>query len=440
MIEIISIFIQLITFLIIFSFPFNPVLLNKYFKLKKQNFKIIDSHALNIIFFIYVCLIFSFLNINLENFLRVYLVISLINLIFNYKKFYSNFKDSNKILFFIFLIILISVFFYIAQNLKLEWDGANHWLEKVLIFYNGNPIEDLKNVQIHPYYPHLGSYLWALFWKNSFLQLEYFGRFFYVYFYIVSIFLILEAFNVKNVFKKILIILFFVALTFEPYLFAGYQEYLIFSTLIIASKYISIIDFKSLKNVKLFFLILIILYLICWFKDEGTFYFIIFSFFLILFSKISPSSRLLLYSSVILLLITQYILQKHIIGIYDFPQYQKTTIDFIISDIYNYKILISKLSKIIFHILISFIKYPLWIVVFTSIFIGFIIKNRISLNEKYYYTCLIFNLIFIITIFFTFRAFDFTLKTSIDRLLFQTSGFYLILISTTINKLKIFKK
>ena len=188
MIEIFSIFLQLIIFLIIFSFPLTPKILNNSFNLNGYKFKIIDAHSLNIIFFLYLCLIVSFLNVNLELLFKSYLVVSIIYLFFSYKNFRFNLKKENVILFFFFIIILISIFFYIAQNLKLEWDGVNHWLEKVLIFFNSKHIEDLKNVTTHPYYPHLGSYIWALFWKNSYLGYEYFGRFFYVYLYITSIF------------------------------------------------------------------------------------------------------------------------------------------------------------------------------------------------------------------------------------------------------------
>ena len=87
--------------------------------------------------------------------------------------------------------------------------------------------------------------------------------------------LISENINFQNIFYKILIIVFFIIITFEPYLLAGYQEYLIFSTLIIAARYISFFNFNNARNYKFIFLILTILYLNCWFKDEGVVYFII---------------------------------------------------------------------------------------------------------------------------------------------------------------------
>jgi len=436
--EIFSIILQLIIFLIIFSFPFTPKILNNSFDTTSYKFKIIDAHSLNILFFLYICLILSFININLELLFNSYLILSIIYLIFSYKDFKISFKKENKTLFFFFIIILISIFFYIAQNLKLEWDGVNHWLEKVLIFFNGKQIEDLKNVNTHPHYPHLGSYVWALFWKNSYLGHEYLGRFFYVYLYITSIFLITDNLNLKNIFYKILLILFLIIITFEPYLLAGYQEYLIFSTLIIAARYISFFDFKNNRNYKFIFLILIILYLNCWFKDEGLIYFFIFSSLFILMINLNNHSKLMILSLIIILILIQYFLQKYIIGVYDFPQ--DISLKNLISDIINFKILIIKLSKIIFHIFVSFVKYPLWIVIFVPIIGKIFLKQKFNYNERYFLICLFFNLAFLIGIFFTFKNFDFMLTVSLDRLLFQTSGFYLIFILISLNNLNILKK
>ena len=74
------------------------------------------------------------------------------------------------------------------------------------------------------------------------------------------------------------------------------------------------------------------------------------------------------------------------------------------------------------------------------IIIKIFFKQKFNYNERYFLICLFFNLAFLIGIFFTFRSFDFMLKVSLDRLLFQTSGFYLVLILITLNNLNILKK
>ena len=86
MTEILGILIQLFIFLIIFTFPFKPEVLNNYLNLKRHKFDLIDSHALNIIFFLYVCLISSFLNIDIEILFKIYLIISVLYFFFLIKK------------------------------------------------------------------------------------------------------------------------------------------------------------------------------------------------------------------------------------------------------------------------------------------------------------------------------------------------------------------
>jgi len=337
----------------------------------------------------------------------------------------------------VFCLLIISIFFSISLNLKLEWDG-HHWIEKAVVFFNELGFEELKNVKVHAIYPHTGSYIWAYFWKNSLLELEYVGRYFQVYFYVLSIFLCINLLKTKNDALKILLVLFLILITYEPYLLAGYQEYLIFSSLLVASRFIVLLNFTNQNNYKLIFLIMFTLYTLCWFKDEGIVYYLIFSIPLFLFLNLSIQKKILLFIFLLSLLILQYCLQKYLIGIYDFPQ--GTSIDKVIKDIMNIEILLTKTYKIILHALIAFIKYPLWLIVFLS-YLFFILmskkKNKIFL---YYNYCLILNMGFIFAIFFTFNTFDLMLKVSLDRLLFQTSGFYIIFVFMSLNEMKIIKK
>ena len=116
-----------------------------------------------------------------------------------------------------------------AHEPKLEWDGF-HWITKSLVFINEQEIQGLQDADM-AMYPHLGGYLLALFLKNSYLGLEYFGRFFPIFFYLISIFSIFNMLKIKS--EKIIFILIFtiIYLTYDQYLFAGYQEYYIFSLL-----------------------------------------------------------------------------------------------------------------------------------------------------------------------------------------------------------------
>jgi len=432
MIEIANIILQIFIFFIIFSFPLNKRILNNIFYFKNVSLGFFDSHAINIIFFSYFSLFTSLLSIDHKLFFKVYFCISLIFVLLNINFYYQKIKKENFVIFFFFFVIIFSIFIFIAQNLRLEWDG-HVWISKALIFFNNEQISNL-NETIHSEYPHLGTYLWAFFWNNSFLKLEYFGRFYYVYLYVVSIFLILEILNVKNNFIKIILIIFCILLTFEPYYFAGYQEYLIFSTLIIASRYIYIYNLSERKNIKLIFLIFLILYINCWFKNEGKLYFILFSIVTIYMSNIQKYKKLFFLFLVFFFIFLQSVLQNYLINASLLGQ-EALQIN-ILKYINDIEFLFLKLFKIILNMIVVYIKHPLWIVIFLSIFIQIFLLKTTNLNTKYFLICLTLNLLSIIGVYASFDNIDLMLKLTLDRVLFQTSGFYLVIFFSVLNNKK----
>ena len=112
MTEIIAIFSQFLVFLVIFSFPFRSGTLNNFLGLNQNTLNIIDTHAINIIFFAYVSLIISFLNFDLKFFFKIYFSLSLISIIYNFGKFKIELKSLNILLPSIFFLIIISIFLY----------------------------------------------------------------------------------------------------------------------------------------------------------------------------------------------------------------------------------------------------------------------------------------------------------------------------------------
>ena len=433
--EILNIIYFFLIFIIIFSFPFNELTLSHVIKVKNLNLNFFDFQSLNIIFFCYIMLMISFFNLDLKFVYYFYLLISLFFLLkFNIKIINLKKIESKKYIFF-FSVITISIFFYIAHNLKLEWDG-HHWLEKVVFFYNENKIENFYKLKIHPEYPHLGSYIWALFWKNSFINHEYVGRLFFIYFYIVSIFSLTNFLDKELEKFKILIILFLIIITFEPYLFGGYQDYLLFSILVIASRLIFILDFKKI-NFQLLSLIILSLGLLMWFKDEGLFYFLIFSPLLIINIKSNINYKLMYFLVIFSILLFNYLIQKYLMGVYELPSgtAEESFIE-IKKIIFNFELFFVKSYKILLHMMIASIKYLSWILIAFSVLLFFYKKK---LNDKIIFLtqCLIFNLLFLYTSFMTFRAIDYMLTVALDRLLFQTSGFYLILFILVLNKMKL---
>ena len=115
MIEILNILLQIFIFLIIFSFPFTERSLNNTLKLKNIKLELIDSHVINIIIFSYLCLIVSFLNIDLKLFFKIYFSITLLFVLLNIKFFYDRIKKNDFIKFVFFFSVILSIFVFIVS-------------------------------------------------------------------------------------------------------------------------------------------------------------------------------------------------------------------------------------------------------------------------------------------------------------------------------------
>ena len=446
MIELVAIFLQFFIFLIIFSFPFNPKKLNEILKNSENSFNYIDCQAVNIIIFTSILLVLSFFNINLKNIFYVLLLLSLVMLFKRNKEYILLFNKENILKFIFFSTITIAIFISTSYVPRLEWDGF-HWIQKAILFFNNKEIQNLKYVGM-PEYPHLGGYIWAFFWKNSLLQHEYLGRLFYIYFYIISIFTIFNSLKIES--KKITYILIFslIIITYDRYLFGGYQEYLIFSTLLISSRFISTVKFKNNIEHNKIILILFFMSILIWFKDEGIFYFLIFGSLLIIMQKCEIKFKLLYLFGIIFLILSQHYLQKNVIGIYGFStEFLSQTV---INQILDIKTLIYKTALITKHMLISFLKYPLWIIIILSLIF---LKSFKGNYLKYLFYALILNFIFIYAIYIndpspikkastdeTGLLYEFVLSVTLDRVIFQTSGFYILLFLSILNNTKLMSK
>mgnify|MGYP004191288937 FL=1 len=132
-----------------------------------------------------------------------------------------------------------------------------------------------------------------------------------------------------------------------------HQEYLIFSTLIIASKYIYIHQQDNKKNIKLMLMIFLILYLNSWFKNEGEVYFLIFSIPLIYLASLKNNKKLLLILFIIILMIIKYAVDKYFIK--DFTSQGTEHLFYFLQNLGDIKYLVIKTSKILLNILIVFI-------------------------------------------------------------------------------------
>ena len=425
MIEIINIFIQFFIFLIIFSFPLNINFTQKKI-FKGITISFYDTLSINILIHLNLFLIISFFNIDTEKYFVLLLILGFFYTILNIRNDIKKNKfDAQYILsIFVFFIICTSLFFDISENLKLEWDALNHWIYKTSSFYNGHSIQNLENARFSEY-PHLGTYIWAFFWKNSLLDIEYFGRLFYCFIYVCSIFsLINYILPVKNFFLNLLVSLSIIILTYDIFLFSGYQEYLIFSSLAIFTRIF--LEFQKLKkiNLILFYFFIIFSQVVIWFKDEALFYYIIIALVIILSSTIKYKHKIVTTILVFLFPFTQFIIQKYIVGTYGF---QADIIHSSLLELLDPKIFFIKILLISKYIFISFIKYKIWFLNLISLLIIFIIDKKLFTFLKPWVAILILNFILIYAIYLhTPYNLEFLLKVTLDRLLFQTSAVYLV--------------
>tara|TARA_B100000795_G_C22761710_1_gene423891 strand:- start:152 stop:1465 length:1314 start_codon:yes stop_codon:yes gene_type:complete len=433
MIENLSILLQLFIFILFFSFPLN--IFNKQKIFKNYSLSISDCYCLNIIFHLNLLLVVSFFDIN--QFFYFYTII-FITLFFNifYLKKYLNFylEDKKQLINFIFFfIIAMGLFLNIASEVKLEWDALAHWIWKTTNFYEDIGIRNIKNLPFAEY-PHLGPYVWSFFWKNSIIPYEYFGRLFYLFFYIVSIFSIFNYFFKKQYLTKCFLVTFCIFLTFDAFIFSGYQEYLLFAILVIVSRF----SFLFIREVKYIFILIFSSHLLMWIKDEGLFQYIIFTIPFILIAKFNNTKKLIILLITLSLPLIQFLIQKYFMGYYGF---QADIINNTLIDLFNYKILFPKLFLITKYIIISMIKYKLWLINIVAIFAIFIYSQKYRSIFCVYWIILFLNISFLYAVYLHTPYFsEFLLKVTLDRLVFQTSGFYLPIFLILARKLFISSK
>jgi len=433
MTEIFSIITQLIIFLFLTLFPVNNISTPFLYKsLGKSNFFCIP---INILILLFIFLICSFFSINLH---YVFFLIFVTYLLIFFNSFYKICNEilnkENLSLKFFFITINLFLFFDLAYNLEIGWDGLATWIFKANNFYNGHSYFNLFEQEIaFKQYPHLGSYTWAFFWKNSLIEKEYFGRLFYQYIYVVSVFVIANSIKIFSS-LKIIITIFCLILLSQDYdnTLQGYQDYLLFSLLIFAGKLIQTITSRNNSNNLLlnnFFLLSIII--IPWIKNEGAFY----SIFLVILFFLSRSTFLikLIFSLLVILNIGSHaFIVKFIYKLESLYQFSFNTILLLFKN-FDISSLAIKISYIFLYLFHGFIKYPITILYLFGIL--YVVKyKKITYQNKFFLIFFFMQCLFIFCIYILSNAdLVWHLQTSIKRLILQTSGFYLFITIWVIN-------
>tara|TARA_B110000503_G_scaffold139074_1_gene226604 strand:- start:237 stop:1544 length:1308 start_codon:yes stop_codon:yes gene_type:complete len=430
MIEIISIFSQLLIFILITVFPFNSLTLNNKNFLIKNNFAY--TIGVNILFLIFILLIFSFFSISQRIIFYFIIFVYLIIFTLNLKKIIKLSwikKDFN--LKFFYFAILFMLFLNVAENLKIGWDAFDIWKFIANNFYLEESFYNLQNREGRaPTYPHLGSYIWSFFWKNSLLEKEYFGRLFYIYIYTTAIFsLVLSIKNISNE-KKILLVFFMIISTWDQDL-QGYQGYLIFSFLIFFVVALLDCDNGNQKSKVLSVAYFLVCSLLPWIKNESSFY----SLFLIILLMTNKNFRcrrnVLLTVAVFISLFGEFFIRKYFFSTeYAFQSPINIGIIFDLSLYDHFK----KILMITAYFFRECFKYPIWIFNLIGLAIAFFYYEK-SETLKLIALFFIMNLCFLFAIFLlTPIDLKLMLNTTMDRLMLQTSGIYAATCVVLINK------
>ena len=421
MIESFQIIIAFFCFTILTLVPFNIFSSKKIFY---TDYNALDLACFNLIVNCTVLLFFSILPITLNDYNLIFYIILVIIFFYSYilkSKNISNFK-----FYYLQLIILFLVYFIVsidvASKLNLGWDAKFFYYIKALFFVEGQNFYDLNKFE-NIYHPHLGSFLWAFYWELFPSKLEYIGRLFYVFIACFSIFYVCHK-DLKYSLMGNIIFISLMFLFFKYERFSGLQEILIFSFLVIASKFYS----KILNINNKYFIIFSILLcnLILWSKVEGIVYAIIMIVLLNLDNKIFLKQKIYINLSFLFLFFLKYL-------IYDISNnvmLEKTGHPYSINyflDL-NYQFIIYKLKFIIPYLA----YYILNNIFFISGILILLILNCQKKNDAY---IKIINFYFILNIIFIISAYlfrdmeiEYSIKTTMERVIFTSSGFYVFLI------------
>lgn len=421
MIEIFKIILIFIIFLIFVSSPLN--IFNKISKEIKLNYL-----NYNLIINFNILLLLSIVSIPIQNYQLIYIIILIFLFFYSLiisKKNLKSFKKKNILNFTIFYFSFFILAISISSNLNLGWDAKYFYYIKSLFFFEGLGLRELGSFEHNKWHPHFGSYLWAFYWSLPFFEFEYFGRLSYLFIFCLSLYYITK-FETKNNISKIFY-LFTLIILFKYERLSGLQEVLIFSFLIISSKILYELNFK--KNLMDLTILILIANLLLWIKAEGIVFGLIIVLITLFNKKIFLREKVIIFLSFVFVIALKNYIYFH----YGFetnaqPYNFKELILFSFENIYY------RFEKIIIYLGYYSLKNPIFLLgIVLLFFLNFSKKNKILLKN--------FNLYFMFNIIFIFSAYllrdleiVYSLKTTLERIVFTSSGFYVYLIVLFINK------
>ena len=420
MIEYITLSLSTLIFFLAIIIP-----LKKFFVFKIFNFEtnIFDYCTLNILIFSNIILILAILKINISSIIVITSILIILNILLFFKFIKKNiFQKENIFYLMSLLLILFILSINVASNLTLGWDAQTIWFPRTINFYNELDFTKVSQFARMPEYPFFGSLSWAFFWKIFFFDKEYYGRIFYLLLFLISIFNISDLLK-TSIMNKIFFSLILIVITYDYWHFRGFQEILIFSFLLIISKYLYYIICENKIDLKYLFIILITSNLIIWTKNEG----VIFAFFIYLlltiFSNFSFKIKfinLILFGAAIFIRFFIFEINNLTVGLQD-------TFDFKnIFSIFFDNLTLSNLKIILVNLVLTIFKFP---IIYSNLLIALIIiVFKIEYKKilfVYFYLLLNFGFIFI-TYLSTTIDINFMVVTGLNRVFFESSALYLL--------------
>jgi hypothetical protein len=168
-----------------------------------------------------------------------------------------------------------------------------------------------------------------------------------------------------------------------------------------------------------------------WIKREGLVFNILILISIIFSDKLFKKEIFIILISCIGTLIFFFLIRKYYNSNFNIDFNTKKNIEFLFRDIVNLKLTFYRIIMIIYETIKASIKYPLFVLSFIFLLFGIFREKKVN-KEIIFFTLSIFLIMIIYLIPEGFKY----IKQTLDRVIFQTTGFYLVYLVLFINKLK----
>ena len=289
--------------------------------------------------------------------------------------------------------------------------------------------ENLSNLPKYEY-PHFGVYLWAFFWSINPLNFEYFGRLFYLFLYLLSIFSIVDLINNKNL--KLILFITLSLITFNFDHFTGNQDILVFSLIVFLSRYLYLICEKREETLFNFILFILINNIILWTKYECIVY-VISSYSILLIYKLFKKDYkyfLLIFLSFLFTLILKLsISELYQINLNASFQFSG---EYDLFKLFDINLFFYKFYVILKYYLFSMFKNPVILIGYISLTL--ILLQKINISWINVFLFILFNLSSFLIFYIIQIDFEWHVAYGIDRYILQYSGFSILFLVVFLNK------